>query len=99
MRSTHRPLEDEELMAERQVLDGDGRRPEEHGAEERPQTDHVYHGPPGLRHGVWAETLPDQRWQRKFRREKQTEFSTGTAVRRPPRAYRRSGPGTHGRSR
>ena len=68
-------------MAERQVLDGDGRRPEEHGAEERPQTDHEYHGAPGLRHGVWAETLPDRRWRGKFRRNKQTEFWTGTASR------------------
>jgi hypothetical protein len=28
------------LMAQRQVLEGDGRRPEEQGAEERPETDH-----------------------------------------------------------
>jgi hypothetical protein len=33
---------------------------------------------PGLRHGVWAETLPDRRRRGNFRRSKQTEFSTGT---------------------
>jgi hypothetical protein len=33
-------LEDEELMAEREVLEGDGRRAEEQGAEEGPDTDH-----------------------------------------------------------
>jgi hypothetical protein len=33
-------LEDQELMAEREVLEGDGRRPEEQGAEKRAETDH-----------------------------------------------------------
>jgi hypothetical protein len=37
-------LEDPELMAEREVLEGDGRRPEEQGAENRPDTDHEHHG-------------------------------------------------------
>src|SRR6516164_4283130 len=37
-------LEDPELMAEREVLEGDGRRPEEPGAEKRPDTDHKQHG-------------------------------------------------------
>ena len=44
---THRPLEDPGLMAERHVLQGDRRRPEEHGAEEGPETQHENHrGPP-----------------------------------------------------
>ena len=43
----------QELMAQRHVLEGDGRRPEEHGAEERPETDHeTSSGHPGIRHGV-----------------------------------------------
>ena len=37
-------LEDAELMAEREVLEGDGRRPEEYGAKDRPETNHEYHG-------------------------------------------------------
>ena len=41
--SAHGSLKDEELMAEREVLEGDGRRPEEPGAEEGPETDHEYH--------------------------------------------------------
>ena len=36
--SAHRPLEDQELMTQRHVLQGDRRRPEEHGAEEGPET-------------------------------------------------------------
>jgi len=38
-------------MAECEVLEGDGRRPEEYGAKERPETDHEYHGAP--RHQAW----------------------------------------------
>jgi hypothetical protein len=37
-------LEDPELMAEREVLEGEGRRPEEQGAEKHPDTDHEQHG-------------------------------------------------------
>ncbi len=43
MGSDHGSLKDEELMAECEVLEGDGRRPKEPGAEERPQPDHEYH--------------------------------------------------------
>ena len=39
-----------DLVAESEILEGDGRRPEEHGAEERPETDHEEHGHPGIRH-------------------------------------------------
>jgi hypothetical protein len=41
--SSHGSLEDQELMAERQILDGYGRSPEEQDTEERPQPDHDYH--------------------------------------------------------
>ena len=62
--SANGALENPELMAEREVLEGDGRRPEEQGAEKRPDTDHKQHGGPlGIRHGVRTETLPDQRWR------------------------------------
>ena len=37
-------LEDPELMAEREVLEGDGRRAEEQGAEKRQDIDHELHG-------------------------------------------------------
>ena len=39
-------LEDPEWMAEREVLEGNGRRPDEHGAEKRPDTDHEQHWVP-----------------------------------------------------
>jgi hypothetical protein len=40
-------------MAQRHVLQGDLRRPEEHSAEERPEThDENHRGPPGIRLGV-----------------------------------------------
>ena len=45
-RSANGPLENRELMAQCEVLEGDGRRPAERGAEERPETDHEEHGPP-----------------------------------------------------
>jgi hypothetical protein len=41
--SGHGSLEDQELMAERQILEGYGRSPEEQDTEERPQPDHEYH--------------------------------------------------------
>ena len=41
--SAHGSLEDEELMAECEVLKGDGRRPKEPGAEEGPETDYENH--------------------------------------------------------
>jgi hypothetical protein len=41
-------LTDQELMAERKILEGDSR-PAEHDAEERPETDHDEHGAnPGI---------------------------------------------------
>ena len=43
MGSDHGSLEDEELMAECEVLEGDGRRPMEPGAQEGPETDHDNH--------------------------------------------------------
>jgi hypothetical protein len=43
MGSAHRALEDQELVAQRQVLEGDGRRAEEQSADERPETDHEDH--------------------------------------------------------
>ena len=47
MGSDHGSLKDEELMAECEVLEGDGRRPKEPGAQEGPETDHDKHrGPP-----------------------------------------------------
>jgi len=42
--SANGALENPELMAEREVLEGDGRRPGEQGAEKRPDTDHAQHG-------------------------------------------------------
>ena len=43
-------LKDRELMAQGQVLEGDGRRPEEHGAEEGPEADPQDHqSPPASR--------------------------------------------------
>jgi hypothetical protein len=44
MGSDHGSLEDQELMAECEVLEGDGRRPKEPGAQEGPETDHDNHG-------------------------------------------------------
>jgi len=38
------PLEHSELMSQREVLEGEGRRSEEQGAEEGPETDHEQHG-------------------------------------------------------
>ena len=39
------------MMAQRQVLEGDGRRPEEQGADECPERHHEYHrGTPASRH-------------------------------------------------
>jgi hypothetical protein len=42
--SADRALEHPELVAQRDILAGDGRRPEEHGAEDRPETDREQHG-------------------------------------------------------
>ena len=42
--SANGPLENQKLLAEREILAGDGRRPEEQGAERRPDTDHEQHG-------------------------------------------------------
>src|SRR5262249_47023471 len=41
--SADRALKHPELVAEREILEGDGRRPEEHGAQERPETGHEEH--------------------------------------------------------
>jgi hypothetical protein len=43
MGSDHGSLEDEELMTEGEVLEGDGRRPKEPGTQEGPETDHDNH--------------------------------------------------------
>jgi hypothetical protein len=43
--SSDRALKHPELVAQGEIVEGDGRRPEEHGAEERPETDHEEHGP------------------------------------------------------
>ena len=48
--SGDRALKHPELVAQGEILEGDGRRPEQHGAEERPETDHEEHGHPGIRH-------------------------------------------------
>ena len=54
MGSDHGSLKDEKLMAEGEVLEGDGRRPTEPGAQEGPETDHDNHcGTPAL--GVASE--------------------------------------------
>ena len=66
-------MRDQELMAEREVLEGDGRRPEEQGAEKRPDTDHDQHGVTSAS-GMASEPklYRDQRWRRKgkFSRDK-----------------------------
>ena len=46
-------LEDQELMAQRQVLKREGRWLEEQGAKEGPEANHEDHrSPPGIRYGV-----------------------------------------------
>jgi len=60
-------------MAEREVLEGDGRRPEEQGAEKRPDTDHKQHGvTPASGMASEPKLYRDQRWRRKgkFSRDK-----------------------------
>jgi hypothetical protein len=44
--SADRALKDSQLMAQRHVFQGDGRRPEGQGAEEGPETDHEDHRAP-----------------------------------------------------
>jgi hypothetical protein len=41
--SGHGALQDGQLMSQRQILEGDGRRPEEQGTEDGPETDHDKH--------------------------------------------------------
>jgi hypothetical protein len=46
------PLEDDELMTECEILEGDGSRTGEEGTQECPHTDDQYHqGFPGIKHG------------------------------------------------
>jgi hypothetical protein len=44
--SGDRALKNPELVAQGEILEGDGHRPEQQGAEERPETEHEEHGPP-----------------------------------------------------
>jgi len=80
--SAHGPLKNDELMTQSQVLERDSRRPEEHGAEERPDPDYEEHGATpasGLR--ARAETLPhQQRREQVSRQDKQMGFLTGTTT-------------------
>jgi hypothetical protein len=41
-----RALKHPELVAQGEILEGDGHRPEQQGAEERPETEHEEHGAP-----------------------------------------------------
>ena len=60
-----RPLEDEELMAQRQVLEGDGRRPEEQSADECSEPHHEYHrGTPASRHWSLSRDPTGSAWTR-----------------------------------
>jgi hypothetical protein len=45
-------LKDQQLVAERQVLQGDRRRLDEQGAKEGPETNHEDHRGPRIRHGI-----------------------------------------------
>jgi hypothetical protein len=44
--SGDRALKNPELVAQGEILEGDGHRPEQQGAEERPETEHEEHGAP-----------------------------------------------------
>jgi hypothetical protein len=46
--SGDRALKNPELVAQGEILEGDGHRPEQQGAEKRPETEHEEHGHPGI---------------------------------------------------